>query len=158
MAVVLALLLAPAALARDAKPGQDQRIDSAAIDFEKGDHQSAWFRFWTLAQEGHAAAQFNLGQLYRLGLGVPVEFTMARYWYAEAAAQGHGYAQYNLGMMYEMGHGTRSDAIEAQAWYRRAAAQDIPGAAMALYRLEQKAKAVPPRPDLSDAARGPAAQ
>jgi TPR repeat protein len=133
----------------------DQRLQEAASDFEKGDYQGAWFRFWCLAQEGSAPAQFNLGQLYRLGIGVPTELIMARYWYAEAAAQGHAFAQYNLGLMYELGHGTSADAIEAVAWYRRAAAQDVPGASGALQRLEQRAKNPgepgAPRPSLSDA-------
>lgn len=123
-----------------------RRLVQAAEDYQRGDHASAWFRFWALAQEGHAAAQFNLGQLYREGHGVPADFGLARYWYAEAAGQGHGYAQYNLGIMYERGDGTPPDLVEARSWYRRAAAQDVGAARAALQRLERQERRGERRP------------
>src|SRR5262249_10184213 len=113
-------------------------LQAATADYAKGDSQSAWFRFWTLAQKGDAPAPFNLGQLYRLGQGIPVDLARARYWYQEAAARGNGQAQYNLGVMYENGHGVPEDPTEARAWFRRAAAQNVPGAQEALQRLERR--------------------
>jgi TPR repeat protein len=154
--LVLAAGLASVPAAAENRLGrQEERLAEAAADFQQGDYQSAWFRFWSLAHEGVASAQFNLGQLYRLGVGIPTELSIARYWYGEAAGQGHAYAQYNLGLMYELGHGTTSDLVETQAWYRRAVARDVPGASSALKRLEQRAREfVPaPRPSLSDARR-----
>lgn len=138
-AVTAATLAASPARAaeRTAVPVQ-QRLVQAADDYRSGDHASAWFRFWSLAHEGHAAAQFNLGQLYREGLGVPTDLALARYWYTEAASQGHAFAQYNLGIMYERGDGTPADLVEARAWYRRAAAQEIGAARAALDRLERQ--------------------
>jgi len=113
------------------------RLARANEDFQRGDHANAWFGFWGLAREGVPAAQFNLGQFYREGIGIAADLGFARYWYAEAAAQGHAFAQYNLGLMYERGDGTTPDRVEAKAWYRRAAAQDVPGARTALERLER---------------------
>lgn len=138
-AVALGLALAIGVTAEGAgqTPDREARLGRAAEDFQRGDHASAWFRFWSLAHEGYAAAQFNLGQLYRQGIGIAPDQSIARYWYAEAAAQGHPHAQYNLGLMYERGHGTTADLVEAKAWYRRAAAQDVPGARSALDRLEK---------------------
>src|SRR5262245_10683918 len=80
---------------------REARLGRASEAFQRGDHASAWFRFWSLAREGYPAAQFNLGQFYRQGIGIAADMTIARYWYAEAAAQGHPHAQYNLGLMYE---------------------------------------------------------
>ncbi len=114
-----------------------QAIHKAGQDYAKGDLESAWFRFWTLARNGDATAQYNLAQLYRQGRGIPVDLRLARYWYGEAAARGNGYAQFNLGMMYERGDGVPMDMVEAHAWYRRAAAQNVPEAVAALRRLEQ---------------------
>jgi TPR repeat protein len=122
-------------------PDRGTRLARANDDFQRGDHANAWFGFWGLAREGHAAAQFNLGQFYREGIGIAADLTIARYWYAEAAAQGHAYAQYNLGLMFERGDGTTPDLVEAKAWYRRAAAQDVPGARNALERLEKPERA-----------------
>lgn len=137
--------------------GFQAQLMQAADDYRHGDHASAWFRFWALAQKGHAAAQFNLGQLYREGHGVPADLGLARYWYEEAAAQGHAYAQFNLGIMYERGDGTPADLIEARAWYRRAAAQDVAAARAALDRLERQERRREGRknmqPGIADAAR-----
>ena len=103
---------------------REARLSRASDDFQRGDHASAWFGFWGLAREGYAIAQFNLGQLYRQGIGIAADMVIARYWYSEAAAQGHPHAQYNLGLMYERGDGTMTDLVEAKAWYRRAAASE----------------------------------
>ena len=140
---------------------RETRLGRASEDFQRGDHASAWFRFWGLAREGYAAAQFNLGQFYRQGIGIASDMAIARYWYAEAAAQGHPHAQYNLGLMYERGDGATADFVEAKAWYRRAAAQDVPGARSALDRLERpelpkRSSQTAPRslpPGLADATR-----
>lgn len=130
--------LSPLVAAERTGDAFQRRLVEAADDYVSGDHASAWFRFWMLALEGHAAAQFNLGQLYREGHGVPADLGLARYWYEEAAGQGHAYAQYNLGIMYERGDGTPADLVEARAWYRRAAAQDVAVARTALERLERQ--------------------
>ncbi len=139
-------------------PDKGVRLARASDDFQRGDHASAWFGFWGLAREGDPAGQFNLAQLYRQGIGIAADFSLARYWYAEAAAQGHAHAQYNLGVMYERGDGTEPDLVEAKAWYRRAAAQDAPGARAALDRLEtpKRSSEIAPRsivPGLAEAAR-----
>lgn len=130
-----------AASAGDLPPRVQVQLGSAASDYNRGDYPDAWFRFWTLALDGNAVAQFNLGQLYRQGIGIPADLQLARYWYAEAAAQGHAYAQYNLGLLYELGHGTRQDAVEARAWYRRAANADLEVAQAALQRLDSRVRA-----------------
>jgi len=140
---------------------RESRLGRANDDFHRGDHASAWFGYWGLAREGYAVAQFNLGQLYRQGIGIAVDLAIARYWFAEAAAQGHPHAQHNLGVMYERGHGTSVDLVEAKAWYRRAAAQDVGDARSALERLERselprRSSQVAPRsssPGLADAVR-----
>lgn len=137
--LAVGLLTAPPGAAQMADKGA--RLTRANEDFQRGDHANAWFGFWGLAREGLAAAQFNLGQFYREGIGIAADLAIARYWYSEAAAQGHAYAQYNLGLMYERGDGATPDLVEAKAWYRRAAAQDVPGARTALERLER-----PPAP------------
>lgn len=158
VAVGLTLVVGLAPECRAQTPDRESRLGRASEDFQRGDHASAWFRFWSLAREGYAAAQFNLGQFYRQGIGIAADLAAARYWYAEAAAQGHPHAQYNLGLMYERGDGTMADLVEAKAWYRRAAAQDVPGARSALERLERPRRSgqAAPRstpPELAEATR-----
>jgi TPR repeat protein len=99
-ATLIAILgAAPAPHAADFKSGVDA--------FDAGDVESAWLQFWMLAQDGDAAAQYNLAQFYRQGIGVEVDLREARRWYERAANQGHGFAQYALGLMYETGDGDR---------------------------------------------------
>ena len=46
----------------------------------------------SLASQGYADAQSNLGELYRTGSGVPRSDKVALKWYRKAAAQGHAVA------------------------------------------------------------------
>ena len=145
--LVAGVLLAPArTLHAGEAPADNDRLQSALADYAKGDLEGAWFRFWTLAVHGDAAAQFDLSQLYRLGNGIPADAQLAFYWCSRAAAQGHAQAEYNLGVMYEVGHGTAPDAARARDWYTRAAAQGIAKASAALRRLAEEADAADGRP------------
>jgi TPR repeat protein len=61
--------------------------------FERGDVEAAVAIWLELAEQGNATAQFNLGQLYRLGQGVPIDDQQALKWYLLAAeGQGDGQA------------------------------------------------------------------
>ncbi|MBI3706081.1 MAG: SEL1-like repeat protein [Proteobacteria bacterium] len=113
--------------------------------YERGDHTGAWLRFWAMAQQGNAAAQFNLAQLYRQGLGIERELTFSRYWYEAAARQGHALAQYSLGVMHERGDGVPTDPIAARAWYSLAASQNVELARRALQRLDRITASNAPR-------------
>jgi hypothetical protein len=76
-----------------------------------------------LADQGVAAAQFNLGLMYANGRGVSKDDTAAAKWFRLAADQGHALAQNNLGAMYANGRGVSKDAVQAYRWFNLAAAQ-----------------------------------
>lgn len=57
------------------------------------------------AEQGDAAAQYNLGGMYANGWGVPQDYAEAVRWYRLAAEQGYAFAQYNLGHIYSTGEG-----------------------------------------------------
>ena len=59
------------------------------------------------ADQGHANAQCNLGNMYGQGKGVKHDFGEAVRLYRKAADQGFAGAQYNLGNMYRQGEGCR---------------------------------------------------
>jgi hypothetical protein len=65
--------------------------------YERGDYATALREWRPLAEQGIADAQFNLGQLYANGQGVPQDYVRARQWYEKAAVQGEVLAQFNLG-------------------------------------------------------------
>jgi TPR repeat protein len=77
----------------------------------------------TRAEQGDAAAQFNLGVMYAKGQGVAQDYAEAATWYRKAAEQGYAPAQCKLGTMYSQGHGVTQDYAEAMKWYRKAAEQ-----------------------------------
>ena len=55
------------------------------------------------AEEGDAAAQYNLGVSYEYELGVPQDGALALAWFRQAADEGDVAAQYHLGAMYARG-------------------------------------------------------
>lgn len=76
-----------------------------------------------VAEQNHAQAQFNLGQMYRQGIGVRQDFAQAFAWYAKAAEQNHAQAQFNLGVMYYLGQGVPQNYALAKNWMGRACEQ-----------------------------------
>ena len=102
---------------------------------EEYEEEAKWHR-WA-AEQGHAQAQYNLGERYARGMGVPQNFAEAVKWFRRAAEQGHAWAQYELGVMYRKGEGVPQDDAEAAKWYRRAAEQGNSAAHKALRRLKQ---------------------
>jgi TPR repeat protein len=78
----------------------------------------------------------SLGFAYQTGQGVPQDWAVGLYWYAEAARLGDAQAQYRLGEIADHGErGVPVDLKEARAWYEKAAAQGHRQAAAALTRL-----------------------
>ena len=107
-------------------------FDEGVRAHERGDYATVLREFRLLADQGHAAAQHNLGVMYAKGQGVPQDYARAMQWYRRAADQGHADAQSNLGVMYAKGQGVPQDHTQAVQWYRRAADQ---GHAAAQYNL-----------------------
>ncbi len=77
------------------------------------------------AEQGHADAQYNLGNMYRKGEGVPQDDKTAVKWYTLAAEQGLAYAQYSLGLMYALGYGVIQDNVYAHMWGNIAASNGL---------------------------------
>ncbi len=78
-----------------------------------------------MAEQGQAEAQYNLGDMYQLGLGVPRDYQEAAQWCRLAAEQGHAGAQALLGAMYYLGQGVPRDDALAHMWVTLAAAHGI---------------------------------
>ncbi len=89
--------------------------------YKSGDYATALREWKPLAEQGNAGAQYNLGQMYRKGKGVPQNDKTAVKWYKLAAEQGHASAQSNLGAMYGDGQGVLQDYIRAHMWFNIAA-------------------------------------
>jgi hypothetical protein len=68
------------------------------------------------AEKGDHEAQFNLGERYDYGEGVPQNDAEAAGWYRKAAEKGHAASQKKLARI-------TSDLTESVRWYRKAAEQ-----------------------------------
>lgn len=95
-AILLALpLVAASMLAAPAQADVKDGVDA----WQRGEYQAAVAQWRPLALAGDADAQFNLGQAYKLGRGVPTDLVQAEAWYRRAAKQGHLQAEDNLGLV-----------------------------------------------------------
>jgi TPR repeat protein len=120
-ALGLGLFIAASALAltpafADVKAGVDA--------WSRGDYRKAVEEWRPAAIAGDADAQFNLGQAYKLGRGVPVDMAMAESWYRKAALQGQIEAEANYGLILFQ-NGKRAEALP---WLNKAVAGGAPRA------------------------------
>jgi len=117
MAAIAACLLVFAA------PGSAQDFESGELAFHQGNYEVALSDLRPLAKRNDPIAQFNLGGMYREGLGVSQDNAEAAKWFLRAAIAGHAMAQHNIGIMYLEGKGVIPDVVEAVKWFSMAAAQ-----------------------------------
>jgi TPR repeat protein len=97
--------------------------DDGMLAYTAGRYEDALMAWKTLAETGHARAQFNLAYMYEFGIAVPADNAQAIEWYRRSAQQGYARAQNFLGWMYEMGKGVEHNRQEALKWLRLAADQ-----------------------------------
>jgi len=97
--------------------------------WQRGDFETALKNWRPLAIAGDGEAQYNMGQAYRLGRGVPVDMRQAEDWFRKSAAQNNmqGKAAYGI-VMFQ--NGKRAEALpylEEAAGHGNANAQYIYG-------------------------------
>ncbi len=110
-------------------------FDAGVAAYDSGDYETAFREFKTLAEQGNAHAQFNLGYMYHKGEGVPQDDAEAVKWFRMSADQGYAKAQNALASMYREGRGVPQDYREAVKWRRLAADQGYAEALRALGRF-----------------------
>ena len=120
----LCLALVTQALADDYSDGVSALND--------GNYQRALQLLLPLAEKGEPKAQWKLGLVYHLGLGVQENDAKAREWLTKSAQQGNADAQYQLGHLYAFGFGVPKNEtdpdLKAVQWYFKAAVQGHPEA------------------------------
>lgn len=112
----------------------------AGVDaWSRGEYRKAVDIWRVDANAGDADAQFNMGQAYRLGRGVPVDLPMAEAWFRKAALQGHVEAITNYGLTL-FDEGKRGEAVP---WLEKSVARGEPRAQMVLGTMLFNGDAVP---------------
>lgn len=97
------------------------------VAYDRANYASALKIWLPKAQEGDAAAQLYVGEIFEKGLGAQADYQAAAQWYEKAAAQGNFQAQLNLGHLYEKGLGVPQNKETAMRWYRKSAGLDEAG-------------------------------
>jgi hypothetical protein len=103
-------------------PAKEDPVKAGVEAYERGDYKTAVDLWRPAAIKGNADAQFNLGQAYKMGRGVPTDLKQAEEWYRRAAAQGHEEGEANYGLaLFENGK-----RAEAAPWLERGVARGNP--------------------------------
>lgn len=97
------------------------------VAYDRANYASALKIWLPKAQEGDAAAQLYVGEIFEKGLGAQSDYQAAAQWYEKAANQGNFQAQLNLGHLYEKGLGVPQNKETAMRWYRKSAGLDEAG-------------------------------
>lgn len=96
-------------------------VEEGVTAYQQHDYQAALNAWSRAAQQGDPDAEYNLGQLYRLGQGVKLSFPTAQSYYLKAAKKNHSLAQLNLGTMYYSGKLGPKQEESAFHWLEQAA-------------------------------------
>lgn len=114
----------------------------AAFEADRFDEAARTLR--PLAERGNVEAQFTLGYMYFMGVGVPQNKSTAVRWYQRAADQGDPTAKYNLGYLYLYGNGVAENRSKSIKLFRDAAAQGQLLAMLGMGLIFETAKFSPP--------------
>ena len=119
--LALALLVVALASTPQAVAGP---LEDGVAAAQRGDYATA-LRLWRpLAEQGSAAAQFNLGLMYTNGRGVPKDDAQAVFWWRKSAEQRNTYATFSLGVSYSLGQGVPQDYVQAHMWVNLSASTE----------------------------------
>jgi GAF domain/Sel1 repeat/PilZ domain len=124
VAMALGYLLAPAIEQHWLRPAQAaQKPSGPPVAVDARGHALSPTELRTLAEQGDADAQWQLGIVYHEGESVPKDDAMAVQWFERAAEQGYVRAQSTLGAYYWAGRGVPQDFSKAYFWSQLALAQ-----------------------------------
>ncbi|WP_294263256.1 SPOR domain-containing protein [uncultured Sphingomonas sp.] len=127
--VVAAFLFAPLVAAAPMQTPAPANVVKSGVDaWARGEYKKAVELWRAPAVAGDADAQFNLGQAYKLGRGVPTDLGLAEEWYRKAAVQGHRQAEDNYGLALFQNN-KRSEAVK---WLEKSVARGEPRAQFVL--------------------------
>lgn len=94
----------------------------ASLTTQAGELEQRFADTLRRAEAGDAAAMYNVGEMYELGMGTDSDRAESMVWYRLAADKGHPEGAYQIGYAYYWGKaGLDRDRRQAHAWFQRAA-------------------------------------
>ena len=122
---------------RDEPPGNSRFSDPNVSNEDKRSVMEMLERRWE--DDCSASVAYQLGRVWRDGLGVPPDDGKAEMWFRRAAEDGHSGAQYALAKLLHL-HGRVDEAV---AWYEQSADGGNPFAAYQLGKLYLTGEGIP---------------
>ena len=129
-----------------AAASREDRLEFAERLFRNGDNETAVKIFSELAGKDNGMAQYWLGHVTELGLGVPRDPSKAIELYKKAAAQDVAIAEFRLGEIYLSGDIVPPHFNQAKAYLEQAAYHGNARAAMQLSRMYHLGLGMPASP------------
>lgn len=129
LAVITAPVWIPIALiskVADQNKAREKAEQASAVEASKAREKAEQAR--TAAEGGDPKAQYDLGDYYWTGLGVPQNDAEAVKWYRRSAEEGYADAQISLALAYQVGRGVAQDNLQADTWYIIAASSQTSSA------------------------------
>ncbi len=147
---VLSVVLAPSGEAPYRPTGEPYADGLAA--YQRADYAMALAQWTKGSTAGEKRAMKGLGDLYRLGLGVPADAGLAMEWYGKAAGQGVAEAQLELAKLIDARAGNSDRVLMDQAlyWFKNAALQYVVEAQYIVATFHERGRGI--RVDLVEAA------
>ena len=122
---------------RDEPPDNSRFSDPSVSNEDKRAVMGMLEQSWE--DNGSASVAYQLGRVWRDGLGVPPDDDKAEMWFRRAAEDGHSGAQYALAKMLHQ----QGQVDEAIPWYKQAAESGNPFATYQLGKLYLTGEGVP---------------
>lgn len=110
--------------------------------FIKKDYKHAFELFTFASKQGVAEANYNLGAMYKDGLGTAVDYKKAISFYEKASQAKVLPATHNLATMYLLGAGIPKDTQKAFQYYQQAASEGYVQSAFQLGLMYQHGNGV----------------
>ena len=92
---------------------QANELEKGMFALEMEDYDRALYYLTFEAAQGNPIAQYNLGLMYKNGVGVKKDLNEAIGWFIIASDNGHMLAKYALGLSYYHGNGFRKNYQKA---------------------------------------------
>ncbi|MCK5481170.1 MAG: sel1 repeat family protein, partial [Gammaproteobacteria bacterium] len=106
---------------------QNNQKAAAKLNLMKA-NQARFNKELASAEKGGKKSQYNVGNMYKKGIGVNIDTTEAIKWYENSANQGHIKAGFKLGQIFYEGTGVKKNRDTAFKWFKVSAEGNYPPA------------------------------
>ena len=122
-------------------------LEKGIVAFNNKEYKIALDTLLPLAESGDGRAEYIIGSMCEMGLGIPQHYVNARGWYERACKNRDAMAESKMGEIYYHGLlGRSKNPVLARDYFRSAAEKGIPAAQYNLAGMYERGEAVAASP------------